>query len=535
MSQTYQHPLFPVIGINEDGDVSSDVLKVSVGSKYITFTEGETRHKLRSFGFAHDCFFGIANEDVFIYPQNKNYSDLRKDNFVIQSYRKYLGCEGRRHAIYDNFVIAIDGRIIDRRDMTDRPTYISRESRIPLVNFNRTQRIAAQVIYETFEQNIKTNEQIYYLDDDVTNNSLNNLNVMTPEARKDMIAEKLSREKGGKRHPVLTDFVAFEDGKIYSLCREKFLDGYKKESGYLRVSKLEVHKMVYEAFHGLVDGKTHHVDHINNIHDDNRLANLQKLSVKAHTAKTMSDSPAVGRKTGISLSKPLLRIKKDKDGNIIEQRSFKNGQEAVEATRKEHPDKFISLDNLSPRVDTNETYKGYFWKYETPRDLPGELWKSVNLPGVSLKASTAGRIEFPNERRTLGTRTEKVKYMKVEHKNRTYQVHFLVCVAFHLDAHPTSLLDKTITPDHINQQSDDNRPENLRWATKRQQVLNQAFRDWIVAIDKNTNQDIRVFECIKDAAKYFSLGYETVKRRLSEKTSESRVLSNITFVRRSKS
>ena len=89
----------------------------------------------------------------------------------------------------------------------------------------------------------------------------------------------------------------------------KLLTLSKKKTGYLYAniywgtkvnqrSSLRVHRLVYEAFVGpITEGFV--IDHINDIKDDNRLENLQMLSVKENTQKYWNTPVAQLRKKPI--------------------------------------------------------------------------------------------------------------------------------------------------------------------------------------------------------------------------------------------
>ena len=391
----------------------------------------------------------------------------------------------------------------------------------------------ARFVYEAFYGLLKEDLQVYHLDGNVINRSLANLTSMTADERKNQIAEALQSKLDGRRHPKLTDFIGFPDGKVYNLYKEKFLEGYKNDAGYVRFNKIEGHKLIFECFNGVVNGKLYHIDHINNVHDDNRLINLQKLTRREHLIKTMTiDRPLARKKLGIALSKPLIRIKKDRFGNILEQVSFESVHQAIAVTMKEHPEiTIMTADSLTPRTNTSESYKGFFWRYQEPVDLPGEVWKPVPLDGVHLRVSSAGRVEFKNGRRTFGG-ARRANYLTIEHQKKSYPVHFLVCAAFH--KHPSTLDDKTITPDHINHIVDDNRADNLKWATAREQVVSRRCMRLIIAIDKSNDTEIGSFETIDDARIAFGVGKDVVLKSLNGTAKCSRRLPNIRFEWRQK-
>ena len=440
--------------------------------------------------------------------------------------------ERRPHPLHPNLEVQRNGLVYDVRLNRERKFW--RQDQHAYIVFKpktgkQTYYQVARFVYEAFHGLLTDEQQVYFVDGNSDDRSLTNLVPMTAEDRKVQLIADLENELGGRRHPTLKDYVGIPDGRVYSLVRERYLEGYVKTSGYVRYGKLEGHKIIYECFNGLVNGKTHQVDHINNVHDDNRLVNLQKLTHREHLAKTMTvDNPLAAKKVGVTLSKALIRIRKDKNGNKLEEVFFENVQQAIIETMKQFPDiKIMTADSLTPRTNTNETYKGFFWKFQDPVDFPSEVWKAVPLVDVDLRVSNAGRVEFKNKRRTFGTSAGQSKYLVIEHKGKPYPVHFLICATFH--EHPTSLDDKSITPDHINHQVDDNRADNLRWATKAEQVLYRRCMKIIIALDRRNNEEVGFYKTIDEARTAFGVGRNAVIRSLNGTTLYSKSVPNIRF------
>lgn len=106
---------------------------------------------------------------------------------------------------------------------------------------------------------------------------------------------------------------------------------------------------------------------------------------------------------------------------------------------------------------------GFLWRYHYD-SIDGEIWK--NHPNHPVKVSTMGRIKLPTGVVTYGFTSPK-GYKGVEIQGVHYVVSRLICETF-LD-NP----ENKPTVDHINRVRDDNRLENLRWATYVEQNNNR--------------------------------------------------------------
>lgn len=74
---------------------------------------------------------------------------------------------------------------------------------------------------------------------------------------------------------------------------------------------------------------------------------------------------------------------------------------------------------------------------------------------------------------TRASRTARHKYYGVVYRGRNYKVHRLICEAFHGPAP-----DGMGVVIHINEDALDNRPENIKWGTQRENLNADGFIDY---------------------------------------------------------
>ncbi len=471
-----------------------------------------------------ECHNGQVPLDHVVKPKDDNYANACLDNLECKTPEEFIGAPFKAHPIYSELLCTESGGIYTKKTLKAR-WVCTDELHFPYVTIGRQQiniRVC-RLIYEAFNGLLPEHLDVFYKDGNRSNNALGNLTAVTP---KDYMNAKalaiLAHDSSVRRHPKYCEFIAHPDGRVYSLLSGIFV-GSLNADGYRILRKgLSVHKIVYEAFHGIIDSKKYQIDHVNQVRDDNRITNLQKLTFKQHILKTRADNPTAVKQAGRSLSLPLMRLYY-KDGHIVSSVAFDNIQEALKKTLHLIPD--LTVRRIGQSIhSTCIKRNGYIWRREDCEDLPEEEWRVVpTYPG--LQASTLGRIKFTSGRRTFGCCSGTSN--SVTHNSKTLSVHILVCLAFH--AHPTYFGDPKFSVDHRNRMHKDNRSANLRWSTKREQILNRSNISKIEAVSRTTGQVLNVFDTYKEAATFYKVGNNVVSKSIQGLTNSSRKLPDILF------
>jgi hypothetical protein len=136
--------------------------------------------------------------------------------------------------------------------------------------------------------------------------------------------------------------------------------------------------------------------------------------------------------------------------------------------------------------------------------LEGEVWKDITIRDKCVKVSNYGRVlnEGYNGRKSYGA-TRKTNEDSSYKYYAGFKVHRLVMMAFE----PREECENLVV-DHINGIKDDNRLENLRWATHSENRKNCKSFDNSTRLRKKVSQydlltgiHIRDFDSITEAAK----------------------------------
>jgi len=109
--------------------------------------------------------------------------------------------------------------------------------------------------------------------------------------------------------------------------------------------------------------------------------------------------------------------------------------------------------------------------------IPGALAREdgmIKLPNLFAEMPNGGVREYKTKwvrgTKRRASKTARHEYFGILHKGKNYKVHRLVCEAFH---GPPSK-EKNIVL-HINEDATDNRPENLKWGTQKENLNAPGF------------------------------------------------------------
>ena len=109
--------------------------------------------------------------------------------------------------------------------------------------------------------------------------------------------------------------------------------------------------------------------------------------------------------------------------------------------------------------------------------IPGALAREdgmIKLPEREYKMPNGGTCKITTKWirgvLTRARKTARCGYYATRYRDRNYKIHRLICEAFHGPQPP----DKPIVL-HLNENSQDNRPENMRWGTQKENLNFPGF------------------------------------------------------------
>jgi hypothetical protein len=324
-------------------------------------------------------------------------------------------------------------------------------------------------------------------------NSDNDLK-LSIETRMDKLIAKLPDKMP---YPNNENFFGYKNGDMYSKHTNKMTSANPEKNGYIRngvgkngVDKKNIyrHRFIYTCYHNITLKFEDQIDHINGNKEDNSIWNLQLLNAKEHAIKTLSGKKSKG---GITQSKPIIRFKLDENDEQYDITEYRNVASAVEDMKCTEANIRKSLFSKTKMLHK------YYWEYAKiieDEKFKNEVWKKLydiddKFKDTKHEISDFGRIKSFHGIISYGS-LHPSGYMRVGVNEKNYAVHTLVCLAF-CGKQPS----KKHSVDHINKITDDNRKENLRWATSEDQS------------DNNNSKPINVFKDDKLVGKYKSMAF----------------------------
>jgi hypothetical protein len=228
------------------------------------------------------------------------------------------------------------------------------------------------------------------------------------------------------------------------------------KSGYISVScngkNHRIHVLMARAFGLEKRDDQDTVDHIDNDPSNNRLENLRWASL----SEQIQHSYATNENRGSNAPKRSKPV----EARVLGAEKWVPYASSHEAARE------LGLYHAAIGACCRGKIKqtgGYEFRWGVPNEvavLPGEKWK----PYESAWVSSLGR--FKSSRGVISTpKPEQNGYVRVRINGKKYFIHVLMAIAFGLPKR-----DEQTTVDHIDNDPSNNRLENLRWASRSEQI-----------------------------------------------------------------
>lgn len=365
-----------------------------------------------------------------------------------------------------------------------------------------------RLVWEAHVGSVEDGKAVYNKDFDPLNFALDNLMCLTEEEFR-AFNVKCLEEQGWRAHPKHNWYVADSEGTVMHAVNRNVLEGHPQD-GYvildLCMKRSIVHiikqAFIVECFVGLYNRKTHEANHINGIRDDNSWSNLELLTKEEHWKKT-KNFPSQTR--AIANQRPVICISTGVKYISV-----------TEAARSVVPENVKQgVKNLCNVLGgQRKTYLSLRWRYEQDEDLGGEVWKQITTDHMfdSIDVSSRGRIKLKTGKIVEGAMLGETR-VTVTNSNglsKQYQVHYIVCRAFHGDP-PGDWETGRISVNHRNTFHDDNNSDNLEWSTPQLQA--EGKKNMKVTLGKYVdNEEWLEFPTMTAAGKYFNVSNQLVSK-----------------------
>lgn len=319
-------------------------------------------------------------------------------------------------------------------------------------------------------------QKFYYLDIKVYNLNkiecfrMNELNMKHPSKNRKKTLSEIVKEENKWKIKVSNKgrIQLFKGPKTYGSITKKNYRTYRVNNRCYMV-----HSLVAHAFLGPRPSPKHSVDHICNTfqgRSNNDLNNLQYVTTSQQVQKSWNIKKNTKLHTKDIRAIPLQGKPIGADPTI----EWTTYTSAADAARKLNLNQgLISMVCQNKRKKTGR-YVFRFCNSEVPKLIDGEEWRNVVLPNGLLapkhRVSNFGRIQHNTGIITEGYADEVIKgqidYRVVSIGHVKHYVHRLVALAF---LGPPPSLEHT-TVEHCDKNPSNNRSDNLKWFTMKQQM-----------------------------------------------------------------
>lgn len=275
-----------------------------------------------------------------------------------------------------------------------------------------------------------------------------------------------------------------------------FTNDLKKKTTYL------IHRLILQTFNNIILDKNTQVDHIDRNRANNCLDNLRAVTPSENMNNRITYISKADRQGRNVIQLNPITYEIIQEFNNIS--SAIDGLKLLSTSEKTAYSEIAAACKMSKKYITNgdgiyEEYCNFCWVYPEDHhgDLPNELWKQKIVNGIELQVSDQGRIKFVNgavKRGKVRTRDKSDNsYRKIWIGDKQYNVHIIVIATFIKKPQGSN-----IVVDHINEIKSDNRLENLRWLTQKENVEHSGAVG-VTRYLKNSDESPTIYVSIKEA------------------------------------
>lgn len=276
----------------------------------------------------------------------------------------------------------------------------------------------------------------------------------------------------------LSKYIISSYGNIKHIKKDRYLNILPtKHTGYVRnrltldngeLINIFIHRLVAITF---LENLNNYeiVDHINNIKHDNKLSNLRWVNSQQNAVNRIGKSTAWKK-----------QIEQIENGIVI--KSWNSIKEAVDT---------LKIPSISSYVDKNKIYNGFYWKSKNI-EIDNEIWKEINVNEKTISVSNMGRVKTINGSITIGTNRN--GYLVITVCRKPYYVHRLIYSGFN-----NIPLDKIEVIDHIDNNRQNNKLENLNISTNKQNI--QKALNKILELYDDENNYIKTYNSLTELCK----------------------------------